>query len=69
MQLARSIMQSESVTSIDLSGNEFSARVIVEFLRAIQFNSILQEFKLTINKETLSQLPENGKNIKNYNKF
>ena len=35
LQLARGLMHSESVTSVDLSGNEFSARIIVEFFRAI----------------------------------
>jgi hypothetical protein len=67
--LAKQLAYNTTLTHFDLTGNEFSSKTIVEFLRAIKFNQTLQELKLTINQETAKELPENGKQIKNYNPY
>ena len=68
-QIYRNIMSSHTLTHLDISGHEFSSKFIFEIMRAIQYNFSMQELKLSIFESSLKGLPENGKNIKNYNKY
>ena len=69
MTIARLLSQTTSLTHIDLSGNEFSWKVLIEMIRAIQHNPIIQELKLSIFSEAQGHLPENGKDIKNFKRY
>lgn len=66
---ANSLARNTSITHLDISGIEFSARVVDDMLRAIQHNSTLQEMKLSVYSNAKNRLPQQPKTLKTYFKY